>query len=73
MKSGATVSDAEIDRESTGRREGVLEAANSATGRSYAASIQETERMELTGELGVAEFDKVIAGIRARREARRRG
>lgn len=28
--------------------------------------------MELAGELGVAEFDKVIAGIRARREARRR-
>ncbi len=43
MKSGATASDAEIDREFTGRREGVLEAANSATGRSYAASIQETE------------------------------
>ena len=73
MKSGATVSDAEIDCESTGRREGVLEAANSEAGRSYAASIQETERMELAGELGVAEFDKVIAGIRARREARRRG
>ena len=29
--------------------------------------------MELAGELGVAELDRVIAGIRARREARRRG
>lgn len=37
---------------------------------SFARSIRETERRELSGEMGTVEFDEVLAGIEARRAAR---